>query len=160
MVDLPQLKTYNEYDMKKLRGLKNLTPQKIILLSVLALLVLVSLILAYVFYSKQNYNGTPKLNRFLISKKQRCGLENCHGLELQCGTNIPKSCDLMYQLGDGCREYASCEISDGKCQPKKERRFELCKNCVLECQRKFENEESDKLLECENICIQEARNYL
>ena len=59
-----------------------------------------------------------------------CGIENCHGLNITCGTNIAKVCTENYAIGDGCRRYASCEIIGGKCQLAKSEKFDTCKSCI------------------------------
>lgn len=79
---------------------------------------------------------------------EECGMENCHGLDITCGPNIPEVCTEMYALGDFCREYASCEIVDGKCQLVKSPEFDQCKACVDEC-NEFSGPEA---FECEGDC--------
>lgn len=81
--------------------------------------------------------------------KQECGLENCHGLELSCGSNAPEVCAENYELGDFCRQYASCQIIDGRCQLSKSQEFDLCKLCVEDCEKEKDNQ---KVFECENGC--------
>lgn len=67
--------------------------------------------------------------------EKKCGLENCHGLELSCGPNAPEVCTEVYQLGDFCRQYASCQVVDGECQLDISAEFDLCKACVEDCQQ-------------------------
>ena len=86
---------------------------------------------------------------FLISND--CGIENCHGLDIVCGSNVAQMCDMMYMLGDRCRQYAHCEKKDGKCQPVWSPQFESCKLCVQECESKFINN-SGELFICESEC--------
>ena len=55
--------------------------------------------------------------RIVYSRSEpKCGIENCHGLNITCGPNIPEVCTENYMLGDCCRRYASCEIIEGECK--------------------------------------------
>ena len=81
----------------------------------------------------------------------QCGLENCHGLDISCGPNIPESCTFEYQIGDKCRKYVSCEIIDGRCQVVKSEKFEACKLCVENCVSEFKDDPV-KAFECESRC--------
>jgi hypothetical protein len=87
----------------------------------------------------------------IYSRVSRCGVENCHGLDIKCGPNIPEACTMEYQLGDGCRQYAKCEIIKGKCQLVENFKFKQCKSCVENCIEKFK-EDSQKQSECEKNC--------
>jgi len=83
-----------------------------------------------------------------MSKVQKCGIENCHGLDIKCGPNIPEVCTAIYKLGDFCRQFASCEIVNGKCQLIKSAEFDECKACVDECSKLTGSETFD----CEHNC--------
>ena len=78
----------------------------------------------------------------------KCGIENCHGLDITCGKNAPEICTAMYRLGDFCRQYAKCEIINGQCQLAGNKEFNKCKECVEKCE-KFEAQDS---FECESEC--------
>lgn len=81
----------------------------------------------------------------------RCGIENCHGFEIPCGSNIPEVCSDIYIHGDFCRQYVKCEVINGVCQLVKSEKFEKCKSCVEKCSEDFK----DKFLkwdECESKC--------
>jgi hypothetical protein len=83
--------------------------------------------------------------------EQRCGLENCHGLDITCGPNVPEVCTEEYVLGDFCRQYATCgTVVDGKCQLIKSDRFDQCKSCVDVCAQLSGQE----AFECEDECRQ------
>lgn len=99
-------------------------------------------------------NGLPRIN---IPTKNNCGVENCHGLDLKCGTNPVQVCDEMYQIGDGCRQFASCGISNGKCGVIESDKFKVCKSCVSECIRQHSNN-PEFLSLCESDCIQGQPN--
>lgn len=80
--------------------------------------------------------------------EEKCGLENCHGLEFSCGPNVPDFCTELYQLGDFCRQYAICEVIDGECRMVPNEKLEKCKTCVVEC----EDLGGEPAFECEAEC--------
>ncbi|MDD4351756.1 MAG: hypothetical protein PHU71_02125 [Candidatus Gracilibacteria bacterium] len=80
-----------------------------------------------------------------------CGIENCHGLDIVCGPNVPEACTMMYMAGDNCRQFASCEILDGTCQMAPSSEFENCKACVEDCESDFA-EDPTELFACESSC--------
>lgn len=81
----------------------------------------------------------------------KCGMENCHGLDITCGPNVPDVCTEIYMAGDNCRQYVSCQIVDGGCQLIKTQRFNDCKSCVEKCSVDFEDDQI-KFFECESKC--------
>jgi hypothetical protein len=83
----------------------------------------------------------------------KCGIENCHGLDIVCGPNIAEMCTAIYMAGDNCRQLASCEIINGNCQMANSPRFETCKSCVNKCESDFPNDQI-KFFECESKCAQ------
>lgn len=108
--------------------------------------------------------GAFVLLRFLGQKElpiknesKKCGIESCHGLEITCGEKVPEVCSLEYQVGDFCRNYVSCKMVGGKCVLAEEREFDLCKSCVEECEKKYQ-EETEKLFECENLCREKIKD--
>lgn len=84
---------------------------------------------------------------------QICGIESCHGLDIKCGSNVPEVCDMMYMLGDNCRQYATCEIVDGECTFIESLKFDTCKSCVENCQN-LNPEGGIDVFECESKCIE------
>lgn len=80
-----------------------------------------------------------------------CGIENCHGLDITCGPNVPEICDMSYQLGDNCRQLASCQVVSGTCQLIKSPEFDACKACVESCEKQFVNDPSRSSY-CESKC--------
>ena len=86
---------------------------------------------------------------------QQCGIENCHGLDITCGPNVPDVCTEIYMIGDSCRQYASCEIFNGECVLVKNNAFETCKSCVENCPES--NDDPAMLFSCENECITKAQ---
>jgi hypothetical protein len=63
-----------------------------------------------------------------------CGFTTCHGLDLACGTNVPQVCTMEYQIGDKCRNLASCDSSGGSCTLVTGPKYVACKACVEKCQ--------------------------
>jgi hypothetical protein len=80
-----------------------------------------------------------------------CGFENCHGLDIICGENVAEICSLEYQIGDFCRDYASCELISGDCQLVTDPTFDECVDCVEECIQEFKSQQTE-LFECESEC--------
>ena len=80
-----------------------------------------------------------------------CGITNCHGLEITCGSDIAQMCTAMYALGDRCREYAVCGIVDGQCEFISDPEFTACKTCVEDCFTKFSNDQIE-IFNCESQC--------
>lgn len=81
-----------------------------------------------------------------------CCIQECHGLEISCGPNVPKACTAIYMLGDFCRSYASCNES---CMLVESSKFLTCKACVTECN----NKDSIDSFDCENTCRQLMNTY-
>jgi len=88
-----------------------------------------------------------------MQQDQKCGIEQCHGLEMTCGSDVPDACTEIYKLGDFCRIYFSgCEIVNGICMKVSNTSadilFSKCKLCVSYCDvfsdptRAFECEEN------------------
>jgi hypothetical protein len=84
--------------------------------------------------------------------EQKCGIENCHGLDISCGPNVPDFCTFIYKLGDGCRRYARCQVINGRCQLVKDKKFDQCKSCVEKCWQDFKDE-TIKMSQCESGCF-------
>lgn len=83
----------------------------------------------------------------------KCGIENCHGLDITCGPNIAEVCTEIYMAGDNCRRYASCQITNGQCKLEKTQKFDNCKACVEKC----EIDDKDNPMEffqCESKCAE------
>jgi predicted small lipoprotein YifL len=94
-------------------------------------------------------DANPKPKPPQVSGK--CGMENCHGLEITCGPNTREACDSMYVFGDNCRQYASCQNTNGECKLEKTAKFDTCKSCVEKCAKTFPNDPM-KNAECESKC--------
>ncbi len=108
------------------------------LLTILLIVVLAGLVTLGFFYWQTR--EVPK-----------CGMENCHGLDIKCGPNIPDACTAIYKLGDFCRQFASCEIINGECQLVKSTEFDECKACVDECDKPTELKAFDCELDCRKM---------
>lgn len=81
----------------------------------------------------------------------QCDIENCHGLDIACGSNIPETCTKAYLLGDRCRVYANCQVANNSCQFIQNEQFNNCKDCVKKCLYEFPNDQIEAL-ECESKC--------
>ena len=86
-----------------------------------------------------------------ISRK--CGIENCHGLDIACGPNIPEACTFIYMAGDNCRQFASCQTVEGQCRLESSSKFDSCKACVEKCEQDFQNDQI-KFFKCESRCAE------
>lgn len=120
------------------------------------LLTLISVFLFLIFFfffQVKNQIQKPQIPLLPPSKSNQsnCGIENCHGLEITCGSNIPEVCSLDYQLGDKCRQFAKCQIVNGRCQLVEDEDFQKCKSCVENCLKLYENDPL-KLFNCEADC--------
>jgi len=102
-------------------------------------------------YQIQIQERSDKPIKLPLQISGKCGIENCHGLDITCGPNIPEICDLMYAAGDNCRQYASCQIVGGKCQSVKTPKFDDCKSCVEKCSVDFKDDYI-KFFGCEGKC--------
>lgn len=83
----------------------------------------------------------------------RCGIESCHGLDISCGSEVPDFCTMQYELGDGCRKFVSCEVTEGQCQQRSNPEFDSCKTCVETCLTKQAEDETFDVWACENSCL-------
>jgi len=80
-----------------------------------------------------------------------CTVTNCHGTEVTCGSSAsgPVACDMMYQIGDFCRQYVSCQTIAGTCTPVKDPRHARCVSCVNEC---ISTSDPMGAFDCESTC--------
>jgi len=63
-----------------------------------------------------------------------CGVTNCHGLDVTCGSVPPMACTMEYQIGDKCRKLVSCQPSGSRCVPVTSAAYTACRACVEHCQ--------------------------
>lgn len=87
----------------------------------------------------------------LNSSGQKCELETCHGLDVQCGANPPDFCTEIYAIGDRCLQHAQCAIINGQCQLAEDGQFGRCRTCVEQCQKRYLND-NEQLFTCEQEC--------
>jgi len=80
----------------------------------------------------------------------RCGMVDCHGMDIICGSGAAGVCTMEYQIGDKCRQFAQCGLVDGDCQLIESSEFESCKACVEKCIADFGD--SSEVFECEANC--------
>ena len=88
-----------------------------------------------------------------IQNSGRCVMENCHGLDITCGPNLPDACPEIYMAGDNCRRYAGCQSIEGQCILEKAPKFDSCKSCVEKCEIDFKDEQIE-FLQCESRCAE------
>jgi hypothetical protein len=62
-----------------------------------------------------------------------CGFTTCHGPDLACGPNPPQVCTALYQLGDKCRQFASCSNANNSCRLVTTPQYDSCRACVQKC---------------------------
>lgn len=92
-----------------------------------------------------------KLIKFSPTISEACGIEQCHGLKISCGPNIPKICTMEFRIEDYCRKYIYCKKVGRDCQLIKEPKFEECKSCIEKCEK--END-AEKAFQCASKCVE------
>ena len=96
------------------------------------------------------------LNRPQGREEEQCRIQNCHGLDIQCGLSRPMACTAMYQLGDFCRQFAECQTVDGECRFVSNDIFAHCKACIQDCEL---NKAEINPFVCEVKCRKEFEPY-
>lgn len=81
----------------------------------------------------------------------KCGIENCHGMDITCGNKPAEVCTEMYALGDRCRQFAQCGVVSGTCQQIENPKFSACKSCVQNCLEKYPDDPQQQF-SCESSC--------
>lgn len=76
-----------------------------------------------------------------------CGVSNCHG-PVECGEPVT-ACTMQYELGDFCREYATCELSESGCSLVPTNRYQVCRTCIESC---VQDESAIAAFDCEAQC--------
>jgi len=114
-------------------------------------LVLVAVIFFWNNYQVQIQTRIDKPIEIPKTDQAQCGIENCYGLDITCGPNIPEACTMLYMAGDNCRQFAVCAVMDGQCRQVISTKFNDCKNCVQKCEQNFKNDQI-KFFECESGC--------
>jgi|GEM_PF-1565729 len=111
-----------------------------------------------------SHNDTSPTDDTDNTTETDCGVQECHGMNLTCGSNVAEMCTEIYQIGDRCRQYASCEVVNGTCTFEQESNnyFDQCKSCVEQCEIYYDNSiqaNSDNLFLCEENCSEESGFY-
>jgi hypothetical protein len=114
--------------------------------------LLVSVVVFWNLYQVKIQKRSEDPAKLPFTPSGECGIENCHGLDISCGPNIPDVCTMIYEQGDNCRQFADCQIIDGQCSLKESLRFENCKSCVEKCEKDFKDDQV-KFFECESRCV-------
>jgi len=94
-----------------------------------------------------NVNGNWVEHGVPYAPPPRCVIQNCHGLEIDCGPNPPDMCTMQYKLGDFCRQFAQCAIVGSDCVQIESPDLEACKICVENC-----GQGGEDAWECELNC--------
>jgi len=120
---------------------------------IIALVIVVSAIFIWNNYQIQIQERPGKPIKLPLQISGKCGIENCHGLDITCGPNVPEACDMMYMAGDNCRQFVTCQTIDDQCILKKFPKFDNCKACVEKCEQDYPNDQI-KFFECESMCVE------
>jgi hypothetical protein len=122
---------------------------------IIGIIVFLALAVAAVFiwnnYKIQITDKTDGLTETPAQTTAKCGVENCHGLEITCGPNVADVCTEIYMAGDNCRPYASCKTINGQCALEKTPKFDSCKSCVEKCKTDYGTGQIE-FFQCENKC--------
>lgn len=122
----------------------------IIILVVVVLLFCAGVVIAGIIFIPKLISNIPGGNDSNV-----CEIMNCHGLEMQCGSNPPDMCTEEYKLGDNCRIFATCSNSGGTCSFKPSADFTQCKSCIEECIDTYSgSEEITMQFSCAESCSQ------
>lgn len=121
-------------------------PYKLIVSLALATLAAIFGVAGFVFL---NASSTALPAPTAISLQ--CGVQECHGFDVTCGSKVPSVCTEQYALGDKCRSHASCRRENGTCTLIKDIGFESCVSCVKTCQNDFSTD-PNALFQCESMC--------
>ena len=116
------------------------------------------LVLAVVFWNNYQLQIQERQQKPIQLPPQlsgECGFENCHGWDLTCGPNVPEACDLMYSIGDNCRQFASCEKTNGSCDLVAGQEFTDCKACIEQCIADFPDDPVGSS-SCESSCTESS----
>jgi hypothetical protein len=101
----------------------------------------------------------PNEQQPIGNQTANCGILSCHGLDIECGADVPEMCTMEYRLGDFCRQLADCQVVKGTCQFVENSYFMNCKSCVHDCEVLNENDPA-KAFECESQCREQFESVL
>lgn len=96
-----------------------------------------------------------ELPKATLAPDATCGITTCHGLDIQCGQDVPEACTMEYRLGDFCQQYANCGIVEGQCQSQTSQLLAECISCVELCDSGLEGADPTKAFACEENCRQQ-----
>jgi len=127
--------------------------KKTIYMAVLATIVVIVALFLITEKSLAPKSGQkiPGQNQGQNNNSSKCVVENCHGLDIQCGANPPDVCTQIYQLGDRCLQYVKCGMVAGHCQQISDPQFDACKSCVQACSASFQSDPIESY-NCESKC--------
>lgn len=107
--------------------------------------ILLPIVIVMILASGCTEKNTPQ--------EPKCGIENCHGLDITCGSSVPDACTEIYMFGDRCRQYVICVMIEEECRLLENERFDTCRLCIEKCKVDFVDDIS-KAFECESRCPQ------
>ena len=99
------------------------------------------------------YKNKPSSHFSPPLPQAKCGVQECHGVNLTCGPNVVEMCTDLYAMGDGCRQYFKCGyINNGACDQIPDERYEKCRACVKKCISNT-NDGPEKAMTCDSNCV-------
>ena len=117
---------------------------------ILAFLILMVLAAAAVFVLMKYFPAKHNLGND-SGDSGVCQINNCHGLDVECGSKPLGICTEVYQMGDNCRQFVECSVVGGKCRAVDDPQFAACKGCVETCVSTYMDDQV-QLLDCEKKC--------
>lgn len=119
---------------------------------------ILTVFLIFVFFWLLFFFGVLKLpfraslpDKPFIPGPEKCGLQECHGADLTCGSEPVEMCTAIFEVGDTCRRFAGCEVVNGNCRLAANPKFSQCQSCIKNCERRFPTD-SQRLFECAGVC--------
>ena len=88
-----------------------------------------------------------------------CEITNCHGLDIKCGSNPPDMCTEEYQIGDNCRQFATCQKNGSSCTLNPSEKFSKCKSCVEKCVQTYKDSSQVTMqFACAETCFESGNS--
>ncbi|OGG32262.1 hypothetical protein A3I51_00960 [Candidatus Gottesmanbacteria bacterium RIFCSPLOWO2_02_FULL_38_8] len=134
---------------------KLIPKNKKIVYGILALFVIVVVVFIWNNYQIEISERSIKPIRPPAIISGECGIEQCHGLDITCGPNIPEGCTTEARIDDVCRQHARCEKVGRECRLTKEPEFEDCRSCIEKCNQE---EDPEKAFQCAGGCGEETND--
>jgi len=113
------------------------------------LLVVMLAVFFWNYYKKETPEGSIRPIKPPVIISGECGIEQCHGLDITCGSKVADQCTMEMRIDDFCRGHVRCEKAGSKCQLIKEPQFDGCKSCIERCKR---GNDPEKAFKCASDC--------